>query len=90
MKGENNMDKTLSLQQSVMQDVVSLMGDNVAMRKLQAFLKTLKKERAEELDTISKEEVMDDLREAFKELKMVKEGKLKLKTWEEFKHELHC
>ena len=74
------MDKTLSLQQSVMQDVVSLMGDNVAMRKLQAFLKTLKKERAEELDTISKEEVMDDLREAFKELKMVKEGKLKLKT----------
>lgn len=71
------MDKTLSLQQSVMQDVVSLMGDNVAMRKLQAFLKTLKKERAEELDTISKEEVMDDLREAFKELKMVKEGKLK-------------
>ena len=68
------MDKTLSLQQSVMQDVVSLMGDNVAMRKLQAFLKTLKKERAEELDTISKEEVMDDLREAFKELKMVKEG----------------
>ena len=56
------------------------MGDNVAMRKLQAFLKTLKKERAEELDTISKEEVMDDLREAFKELKMVKEGKLKLKT----------
>ena len=63
-----------------MQDVVSLMGDNVAMRKLQAFLKTLKKERAEELDTISKEEVMDDLREAFKELKMVKEGKLKLKT----------
>ena len=69
-----------------MQDVVSLMGDNVAMRKLQAFLKTLKKERAEELDTISKEEVMDDLREAFKELKAVKEGKMKTKTLEESIH----
>lgn len=41
------MDETLSLQQSVMQDVVSLMGDNDAMRKLQTFLKKLKKEQAE-------------------------------------------
>ena len=41
------MDETLSLQQSVMQDVVSLMGDNDTMCKLQTFLKKLKKEQAE-------------------------------------------
>lgn len=84
------MSKTISLQQSVMQDVVSLMGDNSAMKKLQAFLKDLKKERLEELSASEKKEVMDDLREAFKELKLVKEGKAELQTWEEFKHELHC
>lgn len=33
---------------------------------------------------------MDDLREAFKELKAVKEGKMRTKTLEESIHELHC
>lgn len=84
------MGKSISLQQSVMQDVVSLMNDNGAMKKLQAFLKELKKEKDEELTKAEKEEILDDLRDAFRELKMVKEGKMKLQTWEEFKHELHC
>lgn len=84
------MDETLSLQQSVMQDVVSLMGDNDAMRKLQTFLKKLKREQAEELSKAEKKGIMDDLREAFKELKAVKEGKMKSKTLEESIHELHC
>lgn len=70
------MSKTVSLQQSVMQDAVSLMNDNAAMKKLQAFLKDLKKEKKKEAGTISKEEVLDDLREAFKGLKLVKEGKI--------------
>lgn len=83
------MSKTISLQQSVMQDVVSLMNDNAAMKKLQTFLKELKKEKKKEADTISKEEVLDDLREAFKEVKLAREGNVKLQTWEEFKHELH-
>lgn len=83
------MSKTISLQQSVMQDVVSLMNDNAAMKKLQTFLKELKKEKKKEVDTISKEEVLDDLREAFKEVKLAREGNVKLQTWEEFKHELH-
>ena len=83
------MGKSISLQQSVMQDVVSLMNDNGAMKKLQAFLKELKKEKDEELTKAEKEEILDDLRDAFRELKMVKEGKMKLQTWEEFKHELH-
>lgn len=82
------MSKTISLQQSVMQDVVSLMGDNSAMKKLQAFLKDLKKERREELSASEKKEVMDDLREAFKELKLVKEGKKESRPVEELLYEL--
>ena len=64
------MSKTISLQQSVMQDVVSLMNDNAAMKKLQTFLKDLKKEKKKEADTISKEEVLYDLKETFDELKL--------------------
>ena len=49
------MSKSISLQQSVIQDVVSLMNDNGAMKKLQAFLKELKKEKDEELTKAEKE-----------------------------------
>lgn len=37
------MSKTISLQQSVMKDVVSLMNDTDAMMKLKSFIKDLKK-----------------------------------------------
>ena len=53
--GGKIMSKSISLQQSVMQDVVSLMNDNGAMKKLQAFLKELKKEKDEELTKAEKE-----------------------------------
>lgn len=69
------MSKTISLQQSVMKDVVSLMNDTDAMMKLKSFIKDLKKEKHKELSKAEKQEVLNDLREAFKELKDVKEGK---------------
>lgn len=72
------MSKTISLQQSVMKDVVSLMNDTDAMMKLKSFIKDLKKEKHKELSKAEKQEVLNDLREAFKELKDVKEGKKSL------------
>ena len=53
------------------------------------FFQSLRKAESQELTPAEKKEVMDDLREAFRELKLVKEGKLELSTWEDFKHELH-
>ena len=82
------MSKTISLQQSVMQDVVSLMNDNAAMKKLQTFLKDLKKEKKKEADTISKEEVLYDLKETFDELKLVKEGEISRRPVKELLNEL--
>ena len=41
-------------------------------------------------DSISKEEIIDDLREGLREVKLVSQGKVNLQKWEEFKHELHC
>ncbi len=82
------MSKTISLQQSVMKDVVSLMNDTDAMMKLKSFIKDLKKERHKELSKAEKQEVLDDLREAFKELKDVKEGKKESRPVEELLYEL--
>ena len=42
------------------------------------------------IDSISKEEIIDDLREGLREVKLASQGKVNLQTWEEFKHELHC
>ena len=81
------MSKTISLQQSVMKDVVSLMNDTDAMMKLKSFIKDLKKERHKELSKAEKQEVLDDLREAFKELKDVKEGKKESRPIEELLYE---
>ncbi len=82
------MSKTISLQQSVMKDVVSLMNDTDAMMKLKSFIKDLKKERHKELSKAEKQEVLDDLREAFKELKEVKEGKVELQSARDFLYEV--
>lgn len=82
------MSKTISLQQSVMKDVVSLMNDTDAMMKLKSFIKDLKKERHKELSKAEKQEVLNDLREAFKELKDVKEGKKESRPVEELLYEL--
>ena len=48
------------------------------------------KAKSEEMTPAEKKEVLDDLRDAFREWKQEKEGKVRLNTWEEFKHELHC
>ena len=77
------MSKTISLQQSVMKDVVSLMNDTDAMMKLKSFIKDLKKEKHKELSKAEKQEILDDLRKAFKELKEVKEGKKESRPIEE-------
>lgn len=82
------MSKTISLQQSVMKDVVSLMNDTDAMMKLKSFIKDLKKEKHKELSKAEKQEVLNDLREAFKELKEVKEGKKESRPVEELLYEL--
>ena len=82
------MSKTISLQQSVMKDFLSLMNDTDAMMKLKSFIKDLKKEKHKELSKAEKQEVLNDLREAFKELKDVKEGKKESRPVEELLYEL--
>lgn len=84
------MSKAIQLQQSVLQDVAYLLDDNEAMKKLQKFLHRLKSEKAkkEEMSAAEKEEILNDIREGLRELKLVREGKLKSRPIEELLNEL--
>lgn len=84
---------TIQLQQTVLQEVVSLMDNEKAMQKLQRFLNKLKQKeeanaKAEEMTAAEKEEILNDIREGLRELKLVREGKLKPRPIEELLHEL--
>ena len=84
------MNKAIQLQQSVLQDVAYLLDDNEAMKKLQKVLQRLKKEKAakEEMSAAEKEEIVNDIRDGLRELKLVREGKLKSRPIEELLNEL--
>lgn len=78
----------MTLRQSVMQDVVSLMDDNDAMRKLKRYLGKLISESEKEMSRAEKEEVLDSIRQGLIEVRLVKEGKLKSRPVEELLNEL--
>ena len=46
-------------------------------------------EDAEEYRSPTKAELIADVNEMCEEIKLIRAGKLKGKSWEEFKHELH-
>lgn len=81
---------TIQLQQAVLQDVASLMGDTEAMKKLQKMLQRLKKEKAvkDEMIAGSKAEALNNIKEGLNELKLMKQGKLKSRPVEELLNEI--
>lgn len=75
------MNNTTTLEQSVIKEVASLFGDIDALKQMLSLARKLKREKrtkvieqADADDCISKEEIIDDLREAFIELKKVERG----------------
>ena len=83
-KGKKDM-STMQLQQSVLQDVISLLDDNEAMKKLQKYISRLRseKEAQESMSAKEKQEVLEDVKEGLRELKLMKQGKLKSRSIEE-------
>ena len=78
-------------------EVASLFGDTDALKQMLSLAKKLKKDKktkvsaqVAESEFISKEDIMDDLREGLQEVKLANKVKINLQTWEDFKHELHC
>lgn len=82
------MDDTITLQQSVMQDVVSLMDDNDAMRKLKKYLRKLISESEKEMSKAEKEEVLDSIRQGLVEVREARRNGIKLQTARDFLNEI--
>lgn len=79
----------MQLEQSVLRDVVSLLDNKNALKKLQSYLQVLKKEESEEeMSAREKEEVLNDIKEGLMELKLKKQGKLKSRPVAELLNEL--
>lgn len=85
------MSNSVTLQQAVIKGVASLFGNDDALKKLLTMAKKLKKESrnaTEELTAKEKEEVLDDIRESLKELRLVKQGKQQSRPVAELINEL--
>lgn len=82
------MDDTMTLRQSVMQDVVSLMDDNDAMRKLKRYLGKLISESEKEMSRAEKEEVLDSIRQGLIEVREARRNGIKLQTARDFLNEI--
>lgn len=81
----------LQLQQDVLQDVISIMGDNDLLKKLKKYLQKLKKEEVEEYDVMTeadKKEILADIKEALREVKTAQKGNIKLQSARDFLHEI--
>ena len=84
------MSNTIQLQQSVLQDVASLLDDNEAMKKLQKYLRRLKSERMakEEMSAKEKEEILDDIRDGLREVKAARKSGVRLQSVGDFLNEI--
>lgn len=82
------MDDTITLRQSVMQDVVSLMDDNDAMMKLKKYLRKLISESEKEMSKAEKEEVLDCIRQGLVEVREARRNGIKLQTARDFLNEI--
>lgn len=94
---------TLNLNAELFRELSYIADDESSMRELLKYVKKLAAQQyktpapassivAE--DALSyrpktKAELMEDLNEVCEEIKLIRAGKLKGQTWEEFKHELH-
>ena len=82
------MDDTITLRQSVKQDVVSLMDDNDAMMKLKKYLRKLISESEKEMSKAEKEEVLDSIRQGLVEVREARRNGIKLQTARDFLNEI--
>ena len=82
------MDETITLQQSVMQDVVSLMDNNDAMKKLKKYLSKLIDENKKEMSKAEKAEILEDIRQGLIEVRESGRTGKKLQSARDFLHEI--
>lgn len=95
---------TLNLNAELFRELSYIADDENSMKKLLKYVKKLAAQLYDQSsesapsvvteDAVpyrpkTKAELMEDLNEVCEEIKLIRAGKLKGQTWEEFKHELH-
>lgn len=94
---------TLNLNAELFRELSYIADDENSMKKLLKYVKKLvaqqykapesavsvASEDAEPYRPKTKAELIEDLNEVCEEIKLIRAGKLKGQTWEDFKHELH-
>ena len=84
------METTLNTSAELLRQIGYLADDESSLNKLLAYTKKLvtKKKEAEEAPVQTKEEILADIAEACRELKLHREGNKKFKTLDEGSNEL--
>lgn len=95
------MDNTMNLNAELLRELSYIADDEnylkkalkaikklVAQREEETSVPSAVSEEAEEYRPLSKAEVMENIRQAFRDAKLIKEGKMKAPTWEEIRDEL--
>ena len=95
---------TTSLNAELFRELSYIADNENSMRKLLKYVKKLVSQQREEEERqaslgvaedteeyrpLTKAELISDLNEMCEEVKLIRAGKLKGQTWEDFKHELH-
>ena len=82
------MSNAITLQQSVLADVVALMEDKDAMKSLRKFLDDLKGRDSDVMTEKERQEVLNDIREGLREVRMARQGKIRLQSARDFLYEI--
>lgn len=84
------MNTTLSLNAELFQQLGLVADDKTSLKKIIKYVKGIVASREEEKAAAAREkaETLENIRQAFIELKLIKEGKLKAISEEEFEDEL--
>lgn len=95
------MNNTMNLNAELLRELSYIAGDEnylkkalkairklVAQKEKEEAFPTAVAEEAEEYRPLSKAEVMENIRQAFEDAKLIRAGKMKGKTWEEIRDEL--
>ena len=82
------MATTIDMSAQLQEYIDIIAEDESKMKKLFNYVKRLATKREPEQPVISKEDVVESLREGLEDIELEKQGIRKFVTWEEFKDEL--
>lgn len=79
---------SMELNAELFRNLSYIADDEDSMKKVVKYIKKLVSKKEEKEDCMTKEEILAEFDTACKNLKLYKEGKLELQSWEDFRDEM--